>query len=157
MTVTWPSPQYPFGGFLGTACRCDFRGFTFQVDLTSWLDKLSLVKWFEEGPEARVTNQLDKRNLSSWLVKFHLCSNASVTPVGPIFGPLSTRLIEGFHFEDCLISRFYFVPNPSNLVSQVLLCARSFQTLNRGISFRRIQILLVFFGKETVKRFLQIL
>jgi len=34
------------------------------------------------------------------------------TPVaGPIFGPLSTRLIEGFHFEDWLISRFYFVPN----------------------------------------------
>jgi len=54
-----------------------------------------------------------------------------VTPVeGPVFRPLSTRLIEGFHFEDCLISRFYFVPNPSNVVSQVLLCARSFHTLN---------------------------
>jgi len=64
-----------------------------------------------------------------------------VTPVaGPIFGPLSTRLIEGFHFEDGLISRFYFVPNPSNLMSQVLPCARSFHTLNRGISFRKIQI-----------------
>jgi len=37
---------------------------------------------------------------------------AGLTPVaGPIFGLLSTRLIEGFHFEDCLISRFYFVPN----------------------------------------------
>jgi len=59
---------------------------------------------------------------------------------GPIFGPLSTRLFEGFHVENGLISRFYFVPNPSNLLSQVLLCARSFH--NRGISFRRIQILL---------------
>jgi len=47
-----------------------------QVDLASWLDKLSLVKSFEQGPEARVTSQLDKYNLSSWLVKFHLCSNA---------------------------------------------------------------------------------
>jgi len=35
-----------------------------------------------------------------------------IPPVaGPIFGPLSTRSIEGFHFEHCLISRFYFVPN----------------------------------------------
>jgi len=62
-----------------------------------------------------------------------------VTPVAaPIFGPLSTRSIKGFHFEDDLISRFDFVPNPSNIVSQVLLCARRFHTLNRGISFRRI-------------------
>ena len=39
-------------------------------------------------------------------------SGAGVTPVaGPIFGPQSTRLIEGFHFEDCLICRFYFVSN----------------------------------------------
>jgi len=81
-------PQYPSGLVLGTACGCDFRGFTFQVDLTScvtschlssvtcqvtldfrgviwqvdstsWLDKLSLVKWFEEGPEAKVKSQLD--------------------------------------------------------------------------------------------------
>jgi len=74
MTVTWPPPQYPSGGVLGTPCGCDFRGVTSQVDLTSWFDKLSLVKWFEEGPEARVTSQLDKRNLSSWLDKFHLCS-----------------------------------------------------------------------------------
>ena len=72
-----------------------------------------------------------------------------IMPVaGPIFGALSTRLIEGFHFEDCLISRFYFVPNPSNLVSQDLLCERSFHTLNRGISFRRIQILLSSFWKR---------
>ena len=28
------------------------------------------VKWLEQGPEARVTRQHDKRNLSSWLVKF---------------------------------------------------------------------------------------
>jgi len=28
---------------------------------------------------------------------------------GPIFGPLSARSIEGFHFEEGLISRFYFV------------------------------------------------
>jgi len=74
-----------------------------------------------------------------------------VTPVaGPIFGPLSKRLIDGFHFEDGLISRFYFVPNPSNLVSQVLLCARSFHPLNRSISFRRspdFQILLSSFWK----------
>jgi len=33
--------------------------------MTSWLDKLSLVKWFEERLEARVRSQLDKRNLSS--------------------------------------------------------------------------------------------
>jgi len=75
MTVTGPDPAHsgPLGGFLQTACACDFREVTFQVDLTSWLDKLSLVKWFEERPEAMVTNQLDKRNLSSWFVKFHLC------------------------------------------------------------------------------------
>jgi len=80
---TWPwlppPPTCPLGGVLGTACGCDFRGVTFQVDLTSWLDKLSLVKWFEEGPEARLTSQLDKRNLSSWLVKFHLCSKHKKT------------------------------------------------------------------------------
>jgi len=77
----WPDPpQYPSGGVLATACRCDFRGVTFQVDLTSWLDQLSLVKWFEEGPEARVTSQLDNSNFSSWLVKFHLCSKTSVGP-----------------------------------------------------------------------------
>jgi len=36
-----------------------------------------------------------------------------IMPVaGPIFGALSTRLIEGFHFEDCLISIFYFVQSP---------------------------------------------
>ena len=29
------------------------------------------------------------------------------------------NLIEGFHFEDGLISRLYFVPNPSNLVGKV--------------------------------------
>jgi len=72
-----------------------------------------------------------------------------VTPVaGPIFGTLSTRPIEGFHFENCLNSRFYFVPNPSNLVSQVLLCARRFHTLNPGILFQRIQILLTSFWKR---------
>ena len=72
----WPPPQYPSGGVLVTACGCDFRGVTFQVDLTShgWLDKLSLVNCLEDRPEARVTSQLDKRNLSSWLVNFHLCS-----------------------------------------------------------------------------------
>jgi len=44
---------------------------------------------------------------------------SNLTPIaGPIFGPLSTRLMEGFHFEDNLISRFYFVPNPSNLVGK---------------------------------------
>jgi len=72
-----------------------------------------------------------------------------VTPVaGPIFRPLSTRLIHGFHFADCLISRFNFAPNSSNLVSQVLLCAKRFFTLNWGISFRRIQILLISFWKR---------
>ena len=41
------------------------------------------------------------------------------TPVaGLIFGPLSTRSIDGFHFEDLQISRVYFVPNPSNLVGK---------------------------------------
>ena len=80
---------------------------------------------------------------------FFFPSRRRVTPVaGPIFRPLSTRSIEGFHFEDGLISRFYFVPNPSNLVSQGLLCARRFHTLNRGISFRRIQILLSSFWKR---------
>ena len=68
--------------------------------------------------------------------------------VTQVAGTLSTRSIEGFHFEDGLISRFYFVPNSSNLVSQVLLCARRFHTLNRGISFRRIQILLSSFWKR---------
>ena len=35
-----------------------------------------------------------------------------LTPVaGPIFEPPSARLIEGFQFENCLISRFYFLPN----------------------------------------------
>jgi len=38
-----PPPQYPSARVLGTACGCDFRGVTMQVDLTSWLDKLSLV------------------------------------------------------------------------------------------------------------------
>jgi len=76
-------------------------------------------------------------------------SACHVTPVaGAIFGPLSTRSIDRFHFEECLISRFYFVPNPSDLVSQVLLCVRSFHTLNRAISFRRIQILLNSFWKK---------
>jgi len=85
-----------------------------------------------------------------------VCSKVdySLTPVaGPIFGPLSTSLIEGFHFEDCLISRFYFVPNPSTLRSQVLLCARRFHTLNRGISFRRIQIFLISFWKRDRENF----
>jgi len=65
-----PAPSGPLGGVLQTACACDFGGVTFQVDLTSWLDKLSLVNWFEERLEARVTSQLDKRKLSTWLVKF---------------------------------------------------------------------------------------
>jgi len=47
MTVAWSPPQYHSGVVLVTACGCDFRGVTIQVDLTSWLDKLSLVKWFE--------------------------------------------------------------------------------------------------------------
>jgi len=39
-------------------------------------------------------------------------SFSPLTPIaGPIFGPLSTRLIEGFHFKECLISKFYFVPD----------------------------------------------
>ena len=86
----WPpwSPPVPLrgGSPLGTACGCDFRGVTFRVDLTSWLDKLSLVKWFEEGPEARVTSQLDKRNLSSfWLVNFGFCSKRKCRTLGQCF------------------------------------------------------------------------
>jgi len=89
----WPEarnltpPQYPSKRVLGTTFECDFRRLTLQVALTSWLDKLSLVNWFEHRPEARVTSQLDKRNLSSWLVKFHLCSesNASVGPSVLVF------------------------------------------------------------------------
>jgi len=50
---------------LRTACACTFRGVTWQVGLTSWLDRLSLVNWFEKGPEARVTSQLDKWNMKS--------------------------------------------------------------------------------------------
>jgi len=43
---------------------------------SSWLDKLSPVKWFKERSEARVTSQLDKRNLS-----FSTCvQNTSVGP-----------------------------------------------------------------------------
>jgi len=78
--LTPPPPHYPSYGVVGTTCECYFRRVTSQVDLTSWLDKQSLVKWFEDGPEARVTSQPDKRNLSSWLIKFHLCSNSSVGP-----------------------------------------------------------------------------
>jgi len=60
-----------------------------------------------------------------------------MTPVaGLILGPLSTRSIQRFHFENGLISRLYFVPNPSNLVRQVLLYARSFHMLSSTISFR---------------------
>jgi len=46
MTVTWPPPQYPSWVVLVTAYECDFRGVTLQVDLTSWIDKPSLVKRF---------------------------------------------------------------------------------------------------------------
>ena len=74
---TNPPPQeLPGGGVLQTACACDLRKVTFQVELTSWLDKLSLVKWFEERPEARMTSQLDKRNWSS-------STCAQNTSVGP--------------------------------------------------------------------------
>jgi len=42
-----------------------------------------------------------------------------LTPVaGPILGPISKRrrlINRGISFWDCLISRFYFVPHPSNL------------------------------------------
>jgi len=80
-------------------------------------------------------------------------SACHVTPVaGPIFGPLSTRSIDRFHFDECLICRFYFVPNPSNLLNPVVLCARIFHKLNRAISFRRIQILLSSFWKRDRER-----
>ena len=75
MTVTWPLPPVPLWGVRGTVCGCDFRGVTFDVTCWQlvykfWLDKLSFVKSFEEGSEARMTSQLD-----SWqaqLVQF-LC------------------------------------------------------------------------------------
>jgi len=98
--LTWPPFQYPSGGVLGTACWCNFGGVTIEVDLTSWLDKLSLVKWFEQGPEAGVTSQLDKRNLSTWLVKFHLCSNASV---GTWFGRVSFDQTVPDHCDLCFV------------------------------------------------------
>jgi len=77
--LTWSSPpQVPCDGFLQTACACDLRRVTCQVDLTSWLDNLLLVMWDEDRPEARMTSRLDKRNLSSstW---------AQNTIVGPWF------------------------------------------------------------------------
>jgi len=59
-----PPPRYP-SGVLGTACGCDFRGVVFQVDFTSWLDKLSLFKWFGEEPE----REDDKSTWQAQLVK----------------------------------------------------------------------------------------
>ena len=75
----WPWPDLPPCTPLCAPTQ-DLRGVTFQVDLTSWLDMLtwlSLVKGFEEGPEASVTTPLDKRNLTMWLVKFH-CTQTQV-------------------------------------------------------------------------------
>jgi len=85
------------------ACACDFRGVTLQVGLTSWLDKLSLVKWFEERPEARVTVQLDKRNN----LKFHLFPKHKLIERNPprggfsfdqSVGPCGSWPIFGKHF-----------------------------------------------------------
>ena len=67
----------------------------------------------------------------------HLKKGRKIDPhVSNLTGPVTnfwtrttfhtTRSVDRFHFEECLISRFYFVPNPNNLVSQVLLSARSF-------------------------------
>ena len=112
-----------------------------------WEKKISLRRKFSasdglaEHPDTIVTNVFS--------VPLPCSYKTPLTPVaGSIFGPLSTRSIDWFHFEECLISRFYFVHNPSNLVSQVLLCARSFRTLNRAISFRRIKIVFSSFWKR---------
>jgi len=53
------------------------------------------------------------------IVKIKVYMWMYVTPVaGSMFRPLSTRSIQRIHFENGLISRFYFVPNPSNLVGK---------------------------------------
>ena len=69
--------------------------------------------------KTNATRDSEKLLVDQFTCETRLCHMWDMTQVaGPIFGPLSTRLIEGFHFEDCLISRFYFVPNPSNLVEK---------------------------------------
>ena len=77
--LAWPPPSTPQGGFLGQLAGVILGGspckLTWQVNLTS-----CHLSSHEEGLEARVTSQLDERNLSSWLVKFHLRKNASVGP-----------------------------------------------------------------------------
>ena len=96
--------QGPLGGVLWTACACDFRGVPFQVDLT----RLSLVKWFEERPKARVTIHLDTQ-----LVKFHSCPKHrcrtltffSLEPTGQ--GLIHSRLgVESTVFQSSLLVRW---------------------------------------------------
>jgi len=51
---------------------------------------MSIVKRFDEGPDIRVTSQLDKRNLSSWLVKIHLFPKHKCrTLTWPLFSDLA--------------------------------------------------------------------
>ena len=133
---TWPTSSCQgFVNYFRVAKESNFgtavqRFWYWSLDFVSFLDHW----WFRKPVKSR---------------EFEKETCTSLAPVaGRISGPLSTHLIEGFHFEDCLISRFYFFPNPSNLVSQVLLCARRFHTLNPRISFRRIQILLSSFWKR---------
>jgi hypothetical protein len=93
LDIFWPDldpPQYPSGGVLGTACGCDCRGFIFQVEWTTCLTSCHLSSdfflWFEDGPEARVKSQLDKRNLSSssWILVFGLqCRHAASDSITP--------------------------------------------------------------------------
>ena len=51
-------------------------------------------------------------------------ASADWTSLAPVAGsifklrPLSTRSIQRFHFEKGLISKFYFITNPSNLVGK---------------------------------------
>ena len=73
----WPWPDPPPGtprGCLGQLADVISGGspfkLTLQVDLTSFHFSSDLKRSWS----VRMTSQLDKRNLSSWLVKFHLWS-----------------------------------------------------------------------------------
>jgi len=70
-------PSTPLGGFLGGAQTQDFRGITFQVDLTIWLVTCQVI-WEGAGGECdQWTWQAQLVNLTC---QVPLCSNASVGP-----------------------------------------------------------------------------
>jgi len=103
MTVTWPPPPAPLWGVLGTACGCDFRGFTFQVDLTSCHLSSDLKRGQRRGWQVNLTSTTCQVDLSS-------STCAQNTTVGPWFF--------GFYrlTRTCIVPlslvRTWFVPLP---------------------------------------------